>query len=105
MLNCLFNAGVNGARWHIIQRWYNGATARVKLGTTLSDLLHGERGVRQGSVLSPTLFLVIMDDLLRELIESSQGTTIEGHADDIHTLGSSISTVENQAKTLLSNVA
>ena len=46
-----------------------------------------------------------MDDLLRQLTESSQGPTIEGlflggfaHADDIRTLGSNINTVENQAK-------
>ena len=59
-----------------------------------------------------SVFLVVMDDLLRQLVESSQGITIEGlflrgfaHADDIRTLGSSIDTVENQAKTLLSNMA
>ena len=39
-----------------------------------------ERGVEQGSILSPVLFLVVMDSLLKKLQESSLGLSfmVEG---------------------------
>ena len=49
--------------------------------------------MRQGSILSLSLFLLIMDPLLRELQSLSVGTSVNGmyaggflHADDIRTL-------------------
>lgn len=50
------------------------------------------RGVKQGSVLSPTLFLTVMELLLKRTRESDGGTSIRGifcgatiQADDLHT--------------------
>ena len=39
----------------------------MKVGGQLSAEFTPERGVLQGSVLSPVLFLLVMDPLLREL--------------------------------------
>ena len=51
------------------------------------------RVVHQGSVLSPTLFLLVMDPLLRKLESSGLGLSVNRlfagaylHADDIRTL-------------------
>ena len=48
-----------------------------------------ECGVRQGSVISPTLFLVVIDSLLEKLKGAYAGITLDGvylgslgHADD-----------------------
>lgn len=70
LLNCLFHAGVNGAGWRLIRSWYENSSARVKIQNTLSEPLRVERGVRQGSVLSPTLFLIVMDELLNSIEET-----------------------------------
>ena len=49
-----------------------------------------ERGVRQGSVLSPSLSLLLIDSLLHRLIEANVGVSLEGiyvgtlaHVDDL----------------------
>ena len=59
-------------------------------------LLNIFRGVKQGSVLSPTLFLTAMDLLLKRLRESKCGLYVRGtymggavHADDLRTTAAS----------------
>ena len=61
------------------------------------------RGVKQGSVLSPALFRLVMDPLLRQLQASGLGLTINKyytggymHADDIRTLATSKETLMRQ---------
>ena len=64
--------------------------AAAEIENTVSELFQQERGVRQGSVLSPTLFLVVMDEMLKEMSVSGTGVSIAdlylgsaAHADDI----------------------
>ena len=63
-----------------------------------------ERSVRQGLVLSPGLFLLVMDPLLKQLQASGLGLSLNNfyaggfhHADDIKTLASSKKSLESQA--------
>ena len=68
-----------------------------------------ERGVCQGSILSPTLFNIAMDPLLRTeaagLGLSVNNIDIYGgaylHADDIRTFANSVSTLEAQIPEVL----
>ena len=56
-----------------------------------------ETGVKQGSVLSPALFLLVMDPLLRQLQATGLGLSIyAGGADDIRTLATSVESLEAQ---------
>ena len=76
LLQKLFDAGVNGKLWRLLKSWYEGGSCQVKLDGKLSRHLPIGRGVRQGSVLSPALFLLVMDPLLRQLQASGLGLTI-----------------------------
>ena len=62
----------------------------VKLDNQFSECFPVNRGVKQGSVLSPTLFIIVIDSLLKHLDTTGQGLCISGlsvgssgHADDI----------------------
>ena len=96
LLQRLFDVGVNGKCWRLIRSFYKNTTCRVRVGEGLSTSYVLERGVKQGSILSPALFLLVMDPLLSLLENSGVGLSINNlyaggfiHADDIRTLASS----------------
>lgn len=73
------------------------------MGNQSSSLFSVERGVCQGSVLSPTLFNLVMDPLLSRLKSTHLGLNANGlflgvfaHADDIRTHSTSISDAKLQ---------
>ena len=108
LLDCLYNIGVNGKMWRLIKNWYHDGECSVKLNGELSTKFPIMRGVRQGSILSPTLFLTIIDPLLRKLESSKLGLSINNlfmgaylHADDIRTLSSSKESLDHQLKEVL----
>ena len=103
LLEKLFDAGVNGKMWRLLKSWYEGGSCQVKLDGRLSVSYPVERGVKQGSVLSPALFLLVMDPLLRQLQASSVGLSVNNfytggflHADDIRTLATSEASMKRQ---------
>ena len=71
LLDHLFSIGLNGKTWRIIKSWYEGGSCCVKVEDRLSNAFPIQRSVRQGSVLSPTLFLLVMDPLLKKLETAS----------------------------------
>ena len=93
LLKHLYSSGIHGKCWRIIQSFYDRPKGHVKVNGCLSPGFLIERGVRQGSVLSPTLFLVLIDSLLQKLKGANAGVALEcvflgslGHADDIRSL-------------------
>ena len=89
---------VNGKMWRLLRSWYEGRSACVK--SRLSMNYPVERGVKQGSVSSPALFLLVMDPLLRKLQATGLGLSVNsfyaGGADDIRTLVTSVESLEAQ---------
>ena len=103
LLSHLKDSGISGKTWRLIKHWYSGIHSHVRIGKMTSPSLTIGRGVRQGSVLSPILFLLVMDPLLQELKQKSCGPSVCGlylgalsHADDICTLATSISDCQLQ---------
>ena len=48
----------------------------MRVDGNYSEWFSVERGVKQGSVLSPVLFLIVMNPLLKQLQESSLGLSL-----------------------------
>ena len=53
LLRRLYEAGINSKCWRIIKAWYHQPMCKVKVDGKTSSSFVIERGVRQGSVLSP----------------------------------------------------
>ena len=76
---------------------------RVGVDNILSDPFPVERGVKQGSVLSPTLFLTVMDTLFQNMENENCGLSVGGtfigtaiHTDVVRTCAASKSSVTKQ---------
>ena len=97
LLSHLFSAGINGKSWRLIKSWYHSPTSRVKHDNSLSSSFPICCGVKQDSVLSPSLFL---NPLLQRMRRLKCGGSIHGtfaiHADDVHTIAPSIHSVTSQ---------
>ena len=103
LLHSLFHAGINGRSWRLFRAWYSNLSALVRFKSVTSPSIPVHRGVQQGSVLSPTFFLVVMDKLLLQLSDERCGISICGlylggaaHADDVRTIASSAAIAEVQ---------
>ena len=86
---------------------YCNPTSRGKLGNLLSKPFAISRGIHQGSVLSPTLFNLVMDPLLSKLRARCLGLSINGlflgafaYADDIRTTASNLADATEQVLTV-----
>ena len=93
LLDHLFGAGIKGKCWRLIRHWYRDVNSTVQVCKHQSAPFNLERGIRQGSVLSPSIFNLVIDPLLKKLKDRSLGLSINGlflgafaHADDIRTL-------------------
>ena len=104
LLDHLFKMGINGKSWHFIKAWYQSPTSCVKHNDCVSAPFLISRGVKQGSVLSPTLFLVIMNSLLQRMRSLNSGGSLHGffagsavHADDLRSIALSIDSSFSQS--------
>ena len=106
LLNSLAKSGISGKSWRLLKQWYTGVKSQVRVNGS-SAPLPTNRGVRQASVLSPVLFLLVMDPLLIELKSKSCGLNVFGldvgafaHADDIRSLATNLVDCQKQISTV-----
>ena len=81
VLELLDKYGVSGSMYNYILDFMTDRTFKVKIGNALSDLKIQENGVPQGSVLSPTLFGIAVNEVDKQL--KDEKTNIGQYADDI----------------------
>ena len=60
----LHKLGLKGRLPLFIQNFLSDRTFNVRIGNTLSDIFKQEQGVPQGSILSPTLFGIKINDIV-----------------------------------------
>ena len=71
--NRIFEIGINGKTWRVLKSWYEGGVGQMRLDGALSGEFEIKRGVKQDSVLPPTLFLLIMNLSSQQLEASGLG--------------------------------
>ncbi|XP_016534059.1 RNA-directed DNA polymerase from mobile element jockey-like [Poecilia formosa] len=86
----LHNRGVPGSIVRILSFWYTHQLMYVRWGNCVSAPFKISNGIRQGSILSPLLFNVYMDDLSNWLQQCGTGCVVGGtiinhlmYADDL----------------------
>ena len=69
----LWDMGVKGKMWRVIRKMYEGYKSMVLLDGKKSEEFNVKQGVAQGCNLSPILFFVFINDLLKEVEEAELG--------------------------------
>ena len=75
----LWDMGVKGRMWHVIKKMYNNMSSgsAVLLEGEKSDSFNVGQGVAQGCSLSPILFSVFINDLLKEVEQAELWNTVK----------------------------
>ena len=63
LLDIIFNEGVKGKIYCTIKAMYQGLISCVQVNGNNTEFFHCEKGVRQGCNLSPTLFMMFINNL------------------------------------------
>ena len=92
----LWQNGIQGKCWKILRALYKNVSNKVLFGGYESDWFDQEFGLKQGCILYPTLFSILMTDLVSMLKEKGLGMNLAGElincllfADDIVLIGKS----------------
>ncbi len=77
MIDCLQAIGLDGKDVRLIENLYWDQVAVIQIGNRLSPTVEIKNGVRQGCVLSPSLFNIYTEVIFRE-IEDYRGVNVGG---------------------------
>jgi hypothetical protein len=72
MWTALTNKGLPHKFVNLIKEGYNGYKCRILHEGTLSEEFETSIGVRQGCILSPLLFLVVIDEVLKTTVQEKK---------------------------------
>ena len=63
----MWKMGIQGKLWHVIRNIYNVDQSCVYVDGIKSEYSSNTQGVSQDCTLSPTLFLIFVDGLMKEI--------------------------------------
>ncbi len=99
----LYSVNQDPRLWRLEEQMLDGLSAKVRVGTALSEPFNIKQGVGQGKVLSPMHFKTYIDETVAELTSSGQGATIGDIpvgvptcADDILAITNSLDAMQSQ---------
>ncbi len=104
----LHKAGIRGKMAKFIQNFLESRTFQVRCGSAFSPPYSQDHGVPQGSVLSPTLFLIMINDVFQNLPNQSRCLKYSLYADDLvvwathHSVDSATDMVQNALNSISS---
>jgi hypothetical protein len=67
IIKCLNNKGVPSKLMKLIAKTLQDAKARIKINETFTEKFEFSTGVKQGDLLSATLFITVIDDIIKQL--------------------------------------
>ena len=79
----LFQIGIRGRLATFLKNFIQNRTFAVRCGTTTSQRAKLDHGVPQGSPLSPTLFLILINDVFENIHTISSSIQFSMYADDL----------------------
>lgn len=96
VLNLLQGRGVQAGIVSLVQSLFDGCSTRVNVNGSLTNYIKLERGLMQGSILSPFLFSVFIDPLARNLNDGFPVMEYPGllFADDIQIVHQSLQVIQ-----------
>eukprot|EP00732_Lithocolla_globosa_P000553 Lithocolla_globosa_v1_NODE_186_length_5337_cov_5.779712.p1 type:complete len:676 gc:universal NODE_186_length_5337_cov_5.779712:3287-5314(+) len=74
LFSALARQGIHGRAWELLVQWYLNLKASVRVDGQQTPIFPMVTGTRQGSILSPLLFIVWINDLIGELKDAKLGT-------------------------------
>jgi hypothetical protein len=98
---CLIRRDVPLTYVDFISEWYRKQQSCVRWNGSVSQLFNVQRGVRQGGILSPGLFNLVIDEIIEFVNKYPYGVMIDGYrvniiayADDIVLISTSLSSLQ-----------
>ena len=107
LLQQLVTYEIKGNFLKVIKSLYDKDKSCVRGNDSLTDIFPCNRGLRQGCLLSPVLFALYLNDLNRQIKESSQGVLVDDisinsllYADDLVLIAKDRKDLQSQLDTL-----